>query len=169
MFVVVVLFIIVQIIILIKGVETVPFFIFNLYSGKITPADTTRMVTYYLNGKKFNTEHLINREKETLLGSYDYYLKLRSGDFLATDTNTINKRFKGKIPDQLYHIIYKRLTNARVNDSIYLYWWRNYFSQVTDQHIDSITIITSSIYWKPDYYPANDTLSIQKYVFAKRD
>ena len=169
MFVLVILFIVVQIYIMYKGVETVPFFIFNLYSGKIQPSDTTRLATFYINGKKFNTDNLINREQETLLGSYDYYIKLRSSGFIATDTSTINKRFKGKVPLTLYKCIYNRLTNAWVNDSIYLYWWRKYFSQVSHQHIDSITIISTPIYWKPDYIVAKDTLSITKYVFNGKD
>ena len=165
MFYFLLVFICIQSFILYKRVETIPFFIFDLYSGKAHLPDTGYYDRYYLNGKYFDTRKLSSREQETLLGSYDYFLKLKANGFYATDTMTIHKRLYGRVSDHLYKTIFDRLTNNQVNDSIYLYWWRKYFEQVSHQHIDSIVKITSSIYYKPDFKVLTDTVSIVKYEF----
>ena len=158
MFYFVLIFICVQAFILYKRVETIPFFIFDLYSGKAHLADTGYYDRYYLNGTWFDTRKLSSREQETLLGSYDHYLQLKANHFFATDTMVIHNRFYGKVPDHLYKTIFERLTNKDVNDSIYLNWWRRYFIQVSNQPVDSIIKITSSIYYKPDYKVMKDTV-----------
>ena len=165
MFYFVMVFICVQAFIMYKRVETIPFFIFDLYSGKAHLSDTGYYDRYYLNGKYFDTRKLSSREQETLLGSYDYYLKLKANGFFATDTMTIHNRFYGRVPNQLYNTIFDRLTNKEVNDSNYLNWWRRYFIQVSNQRVDSIVKITSRIDYKPDFKVMNDTVSMIKYEF----
>ena len=165
MFYFVLVFICIQAFIMYKRVETIPFFIFDLYSGKARLSDTGYYDRYYLNGKYFDTRKLSSREQETLLGSYDYYLNLKANGFYATDTSTIHNRFYGKISSGLYRTIFDRLTNKQVNDSIYLHWWRSYFMQVSHHPVDSIVKITSRIYYKPDYKIMQDTVSMVKYEF----
>jgi len=165
MFYFVLVFICVQAFIQYKRVETIPFFIFDLYSGKARLSDTGYYDRYYLNGNYFDTRKLSSREQETLLGSYDYYLHLKANDFYATDTMTIHNRFYGRIPGHLYKTVFDRLTNRKVNDSAYLYWWRAYFEQVSNQKVDSIVKITSRISYKPEYRVMKDTVSIIKYAF----
>jgi hypothetical protein len=165
MFYFVLVFICVQAFIMYKRVETIPFFIFDLYSGKAHLSDKGYYDRYYLNGNYFDTRKLSSREQETLLGSYDYYLHLKANGFYATDTTTIHNRFYGRLPVHLYKTVFDRLTNRQVNDSIYLYWWRKYFMQVSHLQIASIVKITSSIYYKPEFKVMKDTISIIKYEF----
>src|SRR5690242_10866955 len=78
-----------------KGIQSVPFFLFNMYSTRIAGSDTSPVYTVYLNGKLFPVDRLSGRERETLLGSFSYYQKLKDNNFHATDSLTISQRFNG--------------------------------------------------------------------------
>ncbi|HEU0063910.1 MAG TPA: hypothetical protein VFQ58_02725 [Flavisolibacter sp.] len=165
MFYIVAVFICIQVFIMYKRVETIPFFIFDLYSGKARASNTGVRISYYLDGKYFDTHRLSSRESETLLGSYDYYLALKSNQFYAADTSTIHNRFFGRVPYNIYQIIFKRLTNKGVNDSIYLNWWRRYFEQVAGHPVNSISRVSSTLLYFPTYKVLNDTISHINYAF----
>lgn len=167
MFYIVAGFIFIQVFIMYKRVETIPFFIFDLYSGKAQASNSGVRISYYLDGKYFDTRQLSSRENETLIGSYDYYLALKSNQFYATDTMTIHNRFFGRVPNKLYQIIFNRLTNKEVNDSVYLNWWRRYFEQVAGHPVKSISRVSSTLIYYPIYKVVNDTISKINYEFSK--
>jgi hypothetical protein len=150
-----------------KAVETIPFFLFNMYSTRQHQNDTTYSTSIYINGNPFNVNTLAGYEKETLLGSLSYYRKLKENGFFATDSQTIRKRLEGKIPGSWYDLFYKRLTNTSVNDEQFFNWWSKYLSRVSDQKVDSFSIIQSSVVWKPAYHLLHDTVSRISYVPKK--
>lgn len=165
MFYVVLLFITAQAFFMYKGVETVPFFLFSMYAVKLPPSNTTYSITVYVNGKKAIADNIISRESETLMGSFDYYMSLKNRHFLATDSATIAKRFKGRLPEKLYNMIYNRLTNNTVNDSLYLNWWGKYLSQVLHKKVDSFALVGSSLLLKPRLRLLKDSIFIVRYAY----
>lgn len=159
MFWVVILFMICQAFFMYKAVETIPFFLYNMYSTRQHTLDTTYATVITVNGKEFNTDRLSGYEKETLLASLSYFRKLKDHGYYATDTQTIKNRLSGTIPDRWYNLFYKRLTNDLVNEKMFFSWWMKYLSRVSQQKVDSFTIIQSSIIWNPSYHPLSDTVS----------
>jgi hypothetical protein len=149
-----------------KGVETVPFFLYSLYSLPLTPADTTAKTVILINGKAFEADRLTSREQETLMASFSYYQYLRQHGFLATDPATIEKRLSGKLPRSWYPAAYHKLTNSSVNDTLFLHWWVKYLSRVSAEKIDSVSMFQTHIAWKPQYHPLNDTIFNFHYVAA---
>jgi hypothetical protein len=168
MFWAVIMFIIAQAFFMFKAVETVPFFLFNMYSTKQKNFDTSYYNTVYVNGQIFPLDHLSGREREILLGSLAYYRKLKTRRFLATDSATIAGRFLNKLPPGWYNLAYERLTNKTVTDSIFLNWWTRYLSKISGQKPDSFTIIQSRIAWKPHFHHLHDTVSLITYVNRSR-
>jgi hypothetical protein len=164
MFWVVIIFIICQVLFMYKAVETIPFFLFNMYSTRQQPLDTTYRTTIYINGKYFNTDNISGHERETLLGSLAYFRKLKDHGFYATDSQTIKNRFSGKVPSALYNTFYKRLTNTSVTDKLFYNWWCKYLSRVARREADSFTIIQSGVIWNPSYHALKDTVSSFSYV-----
>ena len=110
-----------------KAVETVPFFLFNMYSTKQLPADTTHRTIVYLNGNRFDASSLTGREKETLFGSLSFFRRLKKNNFMATDSGTISKRLKGNLPASWYPTAVDRLANQKISDNIFFKWWQDIF------------------------------------------
>jgi hypothetical protein len=150
-----------------KGVETIPFFLFNMYGTRHVTRDTTYNVAIYVNDKKLDKSKLIGREKESLFGSLNFFEQLKKNDFFATDPNVIEKRFKHRLPQNLYNLVYTRLTNSQITDSAFYNWYAKYLSQVAGQQVDFFSIRRSSVVWVPHYKKLNDTVSLIKYVVRR--
>ena len=166
MFIVVVAFMLMQFFFMYKAVETVPFYLFTMFAPKSDLKDTTYRTTVFINGKKLNTEILPNRENEVLFGSFEYYQSLRTRNFIATDTTTIRKRFRNKLKGEWYDLVYNRLTNKNVTDSLFLNWWGRYLSRVIKEKICSLSIVRSSVItWKPSFKVREDTVTYFNHIF----
>jgi hypothetical protein len=150
-----------------KGVETIPFFLFNMYGTRHINKDTTYNIVIYVNDKELDKSKLNGREKESLFGSLNFFEQLKKNNFLAVDPKIIEKRFKGRLSQNLYNIIYKRLTNYEITDSAFFNWYAKYLSQVAGQQTDSFAILRSSVIWKPHFKQLNDTVSFIKYVAGR--
>jgi len=147
-----------------KAVETIPFFLYNMYSTRQQVTDTTYTTSIFINGRPFNSNSLSGYEKETLMASLSYYKKLKEHRFYATDSQTIKNRLSGKIPSGWYNVFYNRLTNTSVNENKFFSWWTKYLSRVSGQKVDSFSIIQSSAIWIPSYQLLHDTVSRISYV-----
>lgn len=163
MFYVVIVLILGQAFFMYKGVQSMPFFLFFMYAGKTHASDTSSKTTIYVNDKMF-TARMVNREAETLLASLGFYKGLKKNNLFAVQPATIEKRFRGRIPDNLYNVFFERLTNTNINDSMFYNWWGKYLSQVTGEKVDSFSIITSTVIWKPVYTELNDTIELIHHV-----
>ncbi|MFL5741805.1 MAG: hypothetical protein ACJ75B_16400 [Flavisolibacter sp.] len=163
MFWVVIIFLLLQFLFMFKAVQTVPFFLFNMYSTRLVNYDTSYFNTVYVNGKRFPIERFSGRERETLIGSLEYFRKLKGNGYRANDSATIARRFSHTLPSSLYHLVYNRLTNQPLNDGMYFSWWRRYLEQLTNQRVDSFSIVQSRIIWTPYFHHLNDTVSLIKY------
>ena len=165
MFYVIIIFIAAQIFFMYKGVETIPFYLLSMYSTRSYIRDTTYQAAWYVNGKKLDATNLPNREMETLLGSFDYYQSLKRRNFIATDTATIQKRFKNILSVKCYETVYNRLTNNKVNDNLFLNWWIRYLSKAINKKVDSVAVVRSSIIvWKPAFKEIKDSTLFFKYA-----
>jgi len=155
----VVVFALLQAFFMYKAVETVPFFLYNMYSTPQLHRDSTTRVLVTINGTPFDPATLSGREQETLIGSFDYFERLKKNNFYATDSATISKRLKNKLPSGLFKSVFGRLTNRSVNDSVFLEWWGRYLSEVSGRRVDAFTIVRSSVAWTPAPVLLHDTLS----------
>ncbi len=151
-----------------KGIESVPFYLSTMYSGKYNVRDTTYKTDLYVNGKWLDPDKVPNRTKEILMGSFDYFEYLKWSHFIATDTNTIRKRFRNILPSAFYHLIFERLTNTKVDDRKYINWLARYLQELTGEKIGSIAFIRHTIVWKPKFSELNDSAQILSYTFKDK-
>lgn len=152
-----------QVFFMYKGVETIPFFLFHMYSTRQPALDTTIQTKIFIRGKEFDTRKLTGREKETLMGSLSYFYRLRENNFHATDSATIASRLKGILNPGMYDKVYSRLTNSKIDDKVFFDWWQKYLSRVSGQTADTFSILKSTIIWQPSYRALNDTVSLFEY------
>jgi hypothetical protein len=148
-----------------KAVETVPFFLYNMYSTRQHNGDTSYRTAVYLNGHLFNTAHLSGHEQETIFGSLSYFKKLQSQHYFATDSITVAHRLK-LLPAGWYQAGFDRLTNTSVSEGQYLDWLARYLAQVSGEAVDSFSLVTSTVLWKPAYRLVQDTVSLINYSRA---
>lgn len=169
MFYIVLLFLLGQFYFMYKGIETMPFFLMHMYSAPNATLSSFHQRHLFINGKDFDLRLLSDREKEMLMGSLNYFLGLRKSNFFATDTNSIKKRFKDRLPASWYAYIYKNLTNASITDSTYLDWWCRYASKVCSQKVNSFYLINTTIIWNSSIRSIADSALIIKYDKPKRN
>jgi len=151
-----------------KAVETVPFFLYNMYSTRQHNGDTAYRTAIYLNGRLFDATQLSGHEQETLFGSLAYFKKLKANRYFATDSATVAHRLR-RLPTGLYRSAYDRLTNTSVSDSAFLGWWARYLAQVSGTRVDSFALVESTVLWKPGYRVLKDTVSLINYRHASAD
>lgn len=168
MFCAVVVLAVAQVFFMYKAVETVPFFLYNMYSTPQRNGDTSHRTTIYLNGHRFDASKLSGHEEEMLMGSLSYYKKLKAQRYFATDSLTAARRLQAIMPAGWYDQAFGRLTNTGISEDIFLHWWASYLAQVSGQRVDSFSLVESTVFWKPKYYEANDTLSLINYYRAAR-
>lgn len=163
MFYMVLLFLFGQFYFMYKGIETMPFFLMHMYSAPDTTVNSFHEKHLFINGKKFDIRSLSDRETETLMGSLDYFSNLKKSNFYATDTNSIRKRFKKRLPAKWYNYVYQKLTNASLNDTTYLNWWCRYASKVCGEKVNSFYLINTTIVCDPFFHSLTDSALIIKY------
>lgn len=149
LFWVLLLFIGAQVFFMAKAIETVPFFLYNMYSKDHRPVDS---IAVYLARTPYgyvNTKQLSGREEEMLMGSIGYYCNLhRDGD---GTTQSVEKRFKGIMPSPLYHSLQRQLVNDSTALKAFPNWWRNYLRSVMNNDYQFVEVVRSYVYNRPPY------------------
>lgn len=150
MFWLVLLFIAGQAYFMTKGIENIPFFLYHMYSKDHHTVDSIPI--YLIRGPYgiyLNHKQLSNREEEMLMNSVGYYVNLKKtgGDI----NTTVEKRFKGRVPDALYDQLEAHLTNDQYALAAFPQWWADYFNTVTNNNAFYVAVVKSYVYSTPPY------------------
>jgi hypothetical protein len=145
----VLVFITAQVFFMAKAVETVPFFLYNMYSRDQRPVDSIPVTLIRTADGYLNHKELSGREEEMLMNPVGYYINLgRHGDGTAS---AVEKRFKGILPASLYTACYGRLVNDSSRMKAFPLWWRNYLSAVVDNRYEVVELVRSKVSAKAPY------------------
>lgn len=138
------LFIAGQVFFMIKGIENIPFFLYNMYGQDHPAKDSNVVFLVKTNEGYFNHKNLSNREQELLLNSVSYYVNLKhDGDGI---TQSIQKRFANKINATGLDNLTNRLSNGSKALTDFPQWWGRYFQSVSKNKYNSVSVIKSYIY-----------------------
>lgn len=131
-----------------KGIENIPFFLYNMYSQPHHPKDSATVYLIKTNTGYSNTKAWSNRQEELLMNSAGYWLTLlQKGDATAS---TVQQRLKGRLPEGWYNFIQKGLVNDSVTIAAFPGWWARYF---TAQHsaVGPVQLVQTTVSLRPPY------------------
>lgn len=132
-----------------KGIQNLPFFLYNMYSRDEQPRDSLAVYLVKTPQGYYNHKALSGREQEMLMNSIGYYDNLkRDGD--GTE-QTIDNRFKGRVPRKLYMQMKNTLFNNIVRLDAFPTAWGRYYKEVGDTRFDSVSVVKSYIYRKSPF------------------
>lgn len=121
-----------------------PFFLYDMYSRDHQPKDSIAVFLVKTPEGYFNHKKLSGREQEMLMNPLGYYDNLeRDGDGTG---QTIDNRFKGRVPDKLLSHMKNTLSNNIVRMEAFPAAWARYYKEVGDTRFDSVTVVKSYIY-----------------------
>ena len=133
-----------------KGIENIPFFLYNMYGQQHLYKDSNAVFLIATPRGYFNHKNLSNRQQELLLNSVSHYIKLsRDGDGTG---QTIKNRFGDKAG---YNYLVHHLTNDSAALATFPTWWGRYFSSITKYKYDSVSVVKSYMYSSPPHIKSN--------------
>lgn len=135
------IFIMLQLFFMSKGIENIPFFLYNMYGQQHFNKDSSAILLIKTTDGYFNHKKLSNRQQELLLNSVNYYINLtQNGDGIK---QTINNRFQNH---SVQKFLYNRLFNDSATIAAYPKWWGKYFNHITNFKYDSVSVVKAYIF-----------------------
>lgn len=127
-----------------KGIQNLPFILYNMYSRDHPPKDSIAVYLVKTPEGYFNHKQLSGREQEMLMNSIGYYDNLRrDGD--GTE-QSVTGRFKGRLPEWFCSYAVNTLCNGTVRMDRFPAWWGRYFRELEGDRFDSVTVVKSYVY-----------------------
>jgi hypothetical protein len=132
-----------QVFFMAKGIQNIPFFLYNMYSKPHPPLDSFAVYLVKLPGGYYDHKQLTNREQEMLLNSVGYFENLlRDGDGTL---QSINNRFAGRVSPGLLQYFKENLYNDSNKLAAFPQWWARYFKQVSGQKTGLVSVVKSYV------------------------
>lgn len=134
---------------MLKKIQNLPFFLYEMYSRDHQPRDSFAVYLIKTPDGYFNHKSLSGREQEMLMNSLAYYNNLqRDGDGVLI---TVEKRFRSRLPGSLYRYVQDQLGNDSLAMRQFPQWWGRYFNEVAGKHWDSVAVVRSFVYRKTPF------------------
>jgi hypothetical protein len=132
-----------------KGIENVPFFLYNMYAGSHPGADSqavywVKTPAGYLNNRRFS-----NRQQELLYNTPGYYAALRSSP-RDTVLQVVDTRFAGRVSPGLYAYMVGSLSNGPAAIDGFPAWWGRYFRSVCPGQ-GPVQVVQARVSLRPPY------------------
>ena len=149
LFWVIIVLIAAQLFFMAKGIQNLPFFLYNMYSKVHPTVDSTAVYLVKTKDGYFNHKKLSNREQEILMNSIAYYVNLqRDGDGTI---ETARQRFSRIGYGNADSYFIKQLGNDSISLAAFPPRWGKYFSSVSNDKYDSATVVKTYVYSKQPY------------------
>lgn len=135
-----------------KGIENVPFFIYSMFSTVHPVKDSAEVILIKTKDGYISPFLQSNREAEMLINNVPYYNQLKRNGYADGINETIERRFKNRLPASQYKFVFDGLSNDSIAVNKYPQWWADYFSSVFDEGLDSVEVVKSYIYYQPSFH-----------------
>ena len=149
-----------------KGIETIPFFLYHMFSAPHPASDTVVVMLVKTPNGYLNLSKSGGRAVEMLMNNTALYNeRLYTG---STDplTSTVNNRFRDRVGSNTFQYLEHSLLNHRDDFAAYPEWWKRYYEQVHRWSSDSVSLVSSKVYFKP-FFHQSDIDSIVFTVYQK--
>jgi len=108
-----------------KGVQTLPFFHFGMYSEVFAPKDHYELLSIYLDSMKIDQKNSNGIPFDFVIETLEYYQGLQQLQFKDPILATINKRFENRVGEITLSNITSRLANDSRDAENYKEWLMN--------------------------------------------
>ena len=109
-----------------KGVETIPFFNFGMYSEVYTLLEEHKVIAIYLDTTRIDKQPKSRFPLGLVIETLDYFQQLNERNFSDTILITINKRFKNRLSEDLLNKVIEQLANDSADKLAYQEWAFNF-------------------------------------------
>ena len=132
-----------QVFFMAKGIQNIPFFLYNMYSKPHPPQDSFAVYLVKLPTGYYDHKQLTNREQEILMNSVGYFDNLsRDGDGTLF---SINNRFAGRVSPGMLQYFKESLYNDSNKLAGFPQWWARYFQQVSGLKEGAVSVVKSYV------------------------
>ncbi|HMO60645.1 MAG TPA: hypothetical protein PKC39_04545 [Ferruginibacter sp.] len=131
-----------------KGIQTIPFFIYSMFSTPHPVQDSVEVVLIKTENGYISPFNFSNREAEMLLNNVPYYslLKQQGSDITLP---TVESRFKNRLSPPLYQRVLQALVNDSAAVNRYPQWWAKYFTSVQAVNRGTVQLVKSYMLYQP--------------------
>lgn len=147
-----VVFILFQVFFIYKGVETVPFFNYGMYSDPAVQELEYELPEYLVNGESINPLDLPMLAHNMIFKTTMRYAFLKNRNFNDPILKTINNRFRGPLEKYKTHAINK-LVNARSLETTFPKWLAAYLQQRLGKKIVQLDVYLNTYQYSHDHVP----------------
>ena len=134
---------------MVKGIENIPFFLYYMYGQKHPAKDSTAVYLIKTADGYFDHKVLSNREQEILMNPVLYYSNLKqNGD---GSFQNVKNRFGRIAGEATIAYLEKQLCNDQSSIQRFPGWWGRYFSSITGNKYDSVSVVKSYVSSQPPY------------------
>jgi len=130
LYVVFLVFIIGQIFLTYKGVETFPFLHYGMYSATVTKPDTIEVTELKVDSRGVAISSLPDAQKAFVESSFNWYKGLLQNNHYDSTEKVVQQRFKGRLSDAKYSNVLSAITNDGVEISKYPKWLFQYIADM---------------------------------------
>lgn len=147
-----------------KGVETVPFFLFGMYSEPVEQA-VPRGLMIEENGQPLDLGELSGLQKDAILTPVYRYLRLHDAHFEDPILPAVRKRFEGSVSAETYFTLRERLSNAPADKENFHRWFRSYLESVYGRKMGVLRVYRVGISYDGAGGTTRATLSEKQILF----
>ena len=125
---------------MVKGVETVPFFLFGMYSE---PNDGERVYHGLMveeDGQPLDLSALPGLQKDLILTPLYRFLELHEVQFEDPIKPVVRKRFEERFSPNTYLLVRERLSNAPADREAFYQWFRRYLEATYGREMGIIRV-----------------------------
>lgn len=147
LFVLLVAFILMQMLFTFKGVETLPFFNYGMYSAKQFPQEEYHAIAIDWNDSTGEVSKVRTLPVDYLSSVVSYYAMLKEEKFHDPNDETVQRRFKGLPGTIRNQIIFQRLENTHGDEALFFSWLCRYLHSFYKDPVKNIKITDRSYEW----------------------
>jgi len=123
-----------------KGVETLPFFNYGMFSEPKQQLKEYTLFVAKVDGKKINLKNLNNHNYQFIISNLKNYTALGKNDFNDPIIVDINRRFKGGVSDEMLKKITLKLSNSKASKLKFQLWLAKVIKEEQGQPIKRLEI-----------------------------
>lgn len=147
----VMIFVMCQLFSMYKGIENAPFFLYHMFGFAHPVKDSTPVLLIKTPKGYINPYQSSNRTAEMLLNNAAYYTYLQQNNYRDFIDESVERRFRGRLPEKTFQCIKSGLVNDSNRVKTYPDWWKRYFISVYGSGYDSVSLVTSYVRYSPTF------------------
>ena len=145
LFVALMAFIALQLFFTYKGVETLPFVNYGMYSEKMPVCNSQTVYQLTICGQRVNITSLTDCEKDITLNSIQQYDQVKQSNGKEKEEEVIDHRFKGKVSESTVADVKAKLLNSPSAIERYPKWLMKYLADMRMVNSSTLNLSKSTL------------------------